>query len=173
MLTPEAQAVIDRRKQEQHERMDGRRLLFDTAYTRGDMALAEPGCELWSRDAWDALSRGDRRLNAEGEPRGGVILDITSARDVTDDGEIIERRAFLTYDYTSDRRRPDLAFTTLTEAQVAPDSFTAPSIPHIRQSYRRLCWWVGEQHGTASSFETGPVAHAIWRLAGLLSQRTP
>ena len=162
MLTPEAQAMIEQRKREQAERWDGSRALFDTAYTKGDFRLAEPGAEVWSRTTGDI---GNVRMNADCEARGGIILEITANPD-WETGEL--RRSFRCIDYT-DTRYPTI---TLSEEQCDPQSFSAPNWTRIRRTYRFLCMDVGKKlagNHIASLSEIDRVVDAA-RLASILGR---
>lgn len=133
MLVPAAQASIDAHDQARRDRWNGERPLFDTAFTIGDAALATPGCEAWPNPERRARV-GD---SEEPEPAGGIILEITSVPvpAVTDDGEIVQRRAYRCYDYSPglpDHRR----IVVLTEDQVA--GFDAMDISRVRALSRHL-----------------------------------
>lgn len=164
MHTAEAQAIIDRRKREQAERFNGDRPLFDTAWTKGDFRLAEPGAEVWARTDGDITQV---RMNPAGEARGGIILEVTADPD-PETGEM--RRAFRCFDYTSGPTWR--AVTVLTEAQVDPNSFSPPDWARIRGLYRRLCREVGVKRGTASCDEIDMVQDAA-HLAAIIGQVTP
>lgn len=165
-FSPEAQALIDQRRQEQRDRMTGDRPLFDTAYTKGDYRLAEPGAECWAKTDGDLA---DIRLNAYGEARGGIILEITADPD-PETGDM--RRAFRCLDYTLDDGRLWQAITVLREHQIDPASFEAPRWDRIRTTYRRLCREVGrklEGRHLASRDEIDMVTDAA-RLAAILGR---
>lgn len=165
-LTDAAKAVIAQRALERHERLTGTRPLFDSARTKGDYLLAEPGCEIFARDSGDVTNI---RMRADGQPRGGIIVEIASGSEVTGDGEIIQRRAFRCIDY--DPRVPlRRATTVLTEAQIDPSTFTAPNIARIRGLYRRMCREIGARSGVASSSEIDMVLDAA-RLAAIVGSR--
>lgn len=172
MITEEAREQMEQAK----ARNRGHQFLHDGqedglvgrfgARTLGDMALVEPGCEVYARVDGDVA---DVRMRADGEARGGIVIEVTDTTIVDEDGAITQQRAFRCFDY----QIPDLAkaFTVLTEAQVDPDGFEPPRIDRIRGLYRRLCQEVGAKRGTASAFEIDLVAVAA-RLAAIVGQKT-
>lgn len=165
MLSPEAQALIDQRKRERMERIQGDRPMFDTAYTIGDFRLAEPGAEVWSKT--DDLDVTNVRMTADGEPRGGIILEVTIDID-RETGEAL--RAFRCFDYTLGDDSLWKAETVLQEAWVDPHSFTSPDWNRIKLTYRRLCEQVGlKRRGRhiATREELDMVTNAF-RLAAIL-----
>jgi hypothetical protein len=170
-MHPDAQALIDQRKREARERWEGKRPLFDTAYTKGDFMLAEPGCEVWG---WSALTLPEGadpsavRMRSDGEARGGIILEITTDWD-EETGE--RKRAFRTIDY--DPRIPLWQATTvLQEAECDPQTFTNPDWTRIREMYRRLCREVGQQKHIASMAEIDMVTDAF-HLASIIGRTLP
>lgn len=143
---------------------DDGHLLFDTARTLGDFRLVEPGCEIWAK-----TEGADARMRFDGEPRGGIVLEITeTAEPDRDTGEITPRRAFRCYDYDY-RTPPHQRISVLTEAQV--DSFEPPNMVRIRSTWRRLCKEVAAKKGTAAPEEIDTVLDAA-RLAAIVGQRT-
>lgn len=170
MLTDEARKIIDQRRREQLERIDGSRPMFDTAYTKGDYRLAEPGAECWSKTEGEI-----REIRTRGgeEPLGGIILDITADPD-PDTGDI--RRAFRCFDYTCPIWQ---AVTVLPESMVDPEGFSAPDWARLRRTYRTLCLEVGRKLGLqrksnpiASRSEIELVQIAA-RLASIIGQTLP
>lgn len=161
--SPEAQALVERRDAERMQRWSGERPMFDTALTKGDFRLAEPGAEVWAKTDGDLA---DVRMNADGGPRGGIILEITTDPDV-ETGDL--RRAFRCFDYTAPLWQ---AVTVLPEEKVDPHSFSAPDWSRIRRTYRRLCREVGKKlqgNHLASVDEIDMVRDAA-RLASILGQ---
>lgn len=162
MLTDAARATIEQRDKERKERINGTRPLFDAAYSHGDYRLAEPGCEVFARADGD-IER--IRLRHDGEPRGGIILEITSTPDA--DGEIHRAFRCIDYDHTVPLWQ---ATTVLTDEQVDPDTFTIPNWGRIRSLYRKMCREVGTKKGNASDRELQLVIDAA-RLAAIVGQR--
>lgn len=170
MLTEAAQAIVDQRKREQQERIDGTRPMFDTAYTKGDFRLAEPGAECWSKTEGELR---DIRSRGGDEPLGGIILEITTDPD-PETGDM--RRAFRCFDYTAPLWQ---AVTVLQESMIDPHSFTAPDWARLRRTYRTLCFEVGKKLGMqrksnpiASRSEIELVLTAA-RLAAIVGQTLP
>jgi hypothetical protein len=166
VLTDAAKAVIEQRDRERRERYEGTRPLYDTAYTKGDYLLAEPGCEIWAR-----TEGPNARMTHDGEPRGGIILEITSSTEVdAETGELVQRRSFRTFDYYCGALWR--ATTVLNEAQVDPESFEAPDWGRIRNTYRRLCHEVGKKHGKRSPADTAEITMVrdAGRLAAIVGQ---
>lgn len=172
-FSPEAQRLIDQRARERMERINGTRPLFDTAYTKGDFRLAEPGAECWAWTADDVAEHGlditQLRMTAYGEARGGVIIEITSDPD-RETGEL--RRAFRCIDYTLSDKELWRAVVVLAEEQINPHSFEAPNWARIRNTYRRLCEQVGTKrqgHHEATARELEMVADAA-KLAAIIAR---
>ena len=168
MLTDDARKVIDQRKREARERWDGLRPIVDSrlgAQTIGDMAVVEPGCEIWARNG-DAEDITNMRQWQDGEAKGGIVLEVTDVVD-RETGELL--RAFRCWDYT---RGIDHSYSTLTEAQVDPSTFTAPSIVRLRNQYRRICKHIAERQHTAGVFEIQMVIDAA-RMAAIVGSMTP
>lgn len=163
-FSPEAEALIEQRKRERMERWQGDRPMFDTARTIGDFRLAEPGAEVWSKTDGDVANV---RMNASGEPRGGIVLEVTTDYD-QETGETL--RAFRCLDYTLGDDMLWRAESVLQEAQIDPQSFTAPDWNRVKRTYRRLCREVGKKvHGrhAATAQELDMVTNAF-RLAAIL-----
>ena len=170
MLTDAAREIVEQRRREQQERIDGTRPMFDTAWTKGDYRLAEPGAEVWARtegDLTDIRARGDM------DALGGIILEITTDPD-PETGDM--RRAFRCFDYTVPLWQ---AVTVLQESMVDPHSFSAPDWARIRRTYRTLCFEVGKKLGMqrksnpiASRGEIELVLTAA-RLAAIVGQTLP
>lgn len=160
-LSEAAQATIAEHEARRRERLAGDRPLFDTAFTIGDHRLAAPGCEAWS----NPQRRANTGYSEEPEPAGGVILEITSAPAVTDDGEIVHRRAYRCYDY-SPGLPPHRRYVTLTEDQVA--GFDAPDMARIRGLARRLAHQA-KTRGTMGPAELEAITTAA-RLAAIVGQ---
>lgn len=115
------------------------------AHTIGDHTLAQPGCEAWAK-----TDDPNARARFDGEPRGGIILEITANRVITDDGEIHDLRSYRCWDY--DPRTPTHQRECwLTEQQVA--AFDPPNIARIRNQARRLHAEIGKQRGTRNTDE--------------------
>jgi hypothetical protein len=147
------------------EEADGRPL-FDTARTLGDAAIAEPGCECWAR-----VDGGDARMRFDGEPRGGIILEIVAGHPDVDEetGEVVHRRAYRLFDYDP-RTPPHQRISVLTETQIDPQSFGPPNLARIRNLYRQLCRDISRRKGTATVAEIDMV-HDAWRLAAIVGQQ--
>ncbi len=103
------------------------------ARTIGTLAEVTVGCRCWSRA--EGL---DARLNPNGAPRGGIVVEIVDqVVDVNEEtGEVTQARAFRTYDPYQPRF--DLAWTTLTEAQVEPAGCDAGDSDQTGRVIRRL-----------------------------------
>lgn len=161
VLTDAAKELIAQRDQQRAERIAGTRPMFDTAYTLGDFRLAEPGCEVWSKTDGDLA---DVKMNPDGDPCGGIVLEVTTSVDDVD-GEI--RRAFRCFDYT--RTQLWRAVIVLQEHQVDPDSFSPPDWSRIRAQYRRICREIGGRRGVASRPEL-ELMHDAHLLAAIVSR---
>ena len=169
--SPEALEVINRRKREARERWDGLRPIVDSrlgARTIGDMGLIEPGCEIWAKNS-DLEDITNVRQWIDGDAKGGIVLEVTDNRLVMGDGEILTCRAFRCWDYT---RSIEHAYSTLTEAQVDPSTFAAPSIVRIRNQYRRICKHVATMTSVSSARELQWVLDAA-RMAAIVGAMTP
>ena len=129
------------------------------ARTIGDMALLEVGCQVWEHQ--DPTADYDRR--------GGMVVEITDASEINEDGEIVRRRAFKYYFWYWKPSVPS-AWGILTEDQVDLDACEGPELRHIRSAYRKLCAAVGEQRGNAFAQEFEWVSVAA-RLAAIVGQR--
>lgn len=175
--SPEALALINQRKKEARERWDGLRPIVDSrlgARTIGDMGLVEPGCEIWAKNS-DLEDITNVRQWIDGDAKGGIVLEIvdfplTNIDDQTGEiGEWRTTRAFRCWDYT---RGIEHAYSTLTEAQVDPSTFAAPSIVRIRNQYRRICKHVATMTSVSSARELQWVIDAA-RMAAIVGAMTP
>jgi hypothetical protein len=101
------------------------------ARTVGPLAMVDIGWTVWARTDGNVRHM---RMDARGEARGGVIVEITTRRNADPDtGEISADRAFRCADpYAT----PSLRVTTLTEAQVDPDSV---ELPERMRRWRVIC----------------------------------
>lgn len=144
------------------ELRDGR-ALGDTALTTGDRLLAEPGCEAWAK-----VDGGDARMRWDGEPRGGIILEVTQSPVVDEEtGECTYLRAFRCYDY--DPRVPEhQKWSTLTEAQIA--AFEPANVARLRGVYRKWAKQIAENKTTATAREID-LCQDLARLAAIVGQR--
>lgn len=151
-LSPAAQAQIDADRQRRTAWLRGEAPLVDARLgSRAlDLQLVEPGCSIWSHDHGP-----DSRRNANDEPRGGVVLEVVTARTVdTTTGELGEHRAFRAFDpYLAHTRPIGRAYVTLTEAQVNPDACEAPDMGLLRRVRRAMCRAVGERRTTTGTDE--------------------
>lgn len=172
MLTDDARKIIDQRKREARERWDGIRPIVDSrigAKTIGDMAMIEPGCEIWAKNA-DIEDITNVRQWVDGDAKGGIVLEIIDATYIDAvTGEFSPLRAFRCWDYT---RSIEHAYSTLTEAQVDPSTFAAPSIVRIRNQYRRICKHVATMTSVSSARELQWVCDAA-RMAAIVGQMAP
>lgn len=142
------------------------------ARTLGDMAIVEPGCEIWARTGVNGSMRvGDDDADGDGvQARGGVVLEVTDNVDYDrETGEIAHRRSFRVFDYAAPSRQ---AYTTLTETQVDPSRFDGPNPSRLAGLVRRWCRQVGERNGILTSADAQLVVDAA-RLTAVLMQRTP
>lgn len=165
MLSPEAREQIASTDQRRADRWEGRRPLVDSrlgSRTIGDMSIITEGCELFAKED----GSDDMRLRPDGEAVGGIVLDVTDVATVTDDGEIVQQRAFLVYDPHMPLYQ---AFTTLTERQVDPTRFMPPNIGRIRQAIRRMKNGVRDK-GPITSEDVDLLGHA-YHLGSVLMQR--
>lgn len=168
MLTDGAKKVIDQRAKEARERWDGLRPIVDSrlgARTIGDMGLIEPGCEIWAKNS-DLEDITNVRQWIDGDAKGGIVLEVTDIVD-RDTGEML--RAFHCWDYT---RSIEHAYSTLTEAQVDPSTFAAPSIVRIRNQYRRICKHVATMTSVSTARELQWVLDAA-KMAAIVGAMTP
>jgi hypothetical protein len=81
-----------------------------SARTNGLVAMLAPGWRVYARE-----DGADARMDADGEGRGGIIVEVTGTRTVDDDGELVDSRAFRCYDAYTGRT------VLLSEAQVDRD----------------------------------------------------
>lgn len=140
-----------------------------SARSIGDMSLIDVGCTVWAKTEEGGHDLSQVRMNSDGEARGGLVVEVTDHTEVTEDGEIVKRRAFRCLDpYLGPESFR--AWTLLEEANVDLAACEPPQLGRIRSMYRRACAHVGKQKGNAHADETDLVIVAA-RLAALVAQR--
>ncbi len=117
---------------------DGRRPMVQGPRTLGPLALAGPGCEVFTDPA--------RRRGADDDwGLGGTLLEIVTTGTVDrETGEIVEHRAFRTYDPFLPRHE---AFRTFPEALFAQCGVAGVNDGKVRMAIRRFAGWVAEGKG--------------------------